>query len=62
LQQKASTLNRLKSTILQQEATNMAAYSLLEDDSLEDKFAALDREEKVERLLLELKNRQPRLA
>jgi phage shock protein A len=62
LQQKASTLNRLRSTILQQEATNMAAYSLLEDDNLEDKFAAMDREEKVERLLLELKNRQPRLA
>ena len=62
LQQKASTLNRLRSTILQQEASNVAAYSLLEDDSLEDKFAALDREEKVERLLLELKNRQPRLA
>jgi phage shock protein A len=62
LQQKASTLNRLKSTILQQEASNTAAYSLLEDDSLEDKFAAIDREEKVERLLLELKNRQPRLA
>jgi len=62
LQQKASTLNRLRSTILQQEASNVAAYSLLEDDSLEDKFAALDREERVERLLLELKNRQPRLA
>ncbi|MEI9978703.1 MAG: PspA/IM30 family protein [Edaphobacter sp.] len=62
LQQKANTLNRLKSTILQQEANNVAAYSLLEDESLEDKFAALDREEKVERLLLELKNRQPRLA
>ncbi len=62
LQQKASTLNRLRSTILQQEASNVAAYSLLEDDSLEDKFAAMDREEKVERLLLELKNRQPRLA
>jgi phage shock protein A len=62
LQQRASTLNRLRSTILQQEASNVAAYSLLEDDGLEDKFAALDREEKVERLLLELKNRQPRLA
>ena len=62
MQQKASTLKRLRSNILQQEATNSAAYSLLEDDSLEDKFAALDREEKVERLLLELKNRQPRLA
>src|ERR1700723_735915 len=32
LQQKASTLNRLRSTILQQEASNVAAYSLLEDD------------------------------
>jgi phage shock protein A len=62
VQQKASTLNRLKSTILQQEASNAAAYVFLEDDSLEDKFAAIDREEKVERLLLELKNRQPRLA
>ncbi len=62
VQQKASTLNRLKSTILQQEANNAAAHVFLEDDSLEDKFAAMDREEKVERLLLELKNRQPRLA
>jgi phage shock protein A len=62
MQQKASTLKRLRSTILQQEASNVAAASLLADDSLEDKFAAMDREEKVERLLLELKNRQPRLA
>jgi phage shock protein A len=61
-QQKSSTLNRLRSSILQQEATNSAIHGLLEDDSLEDKFAAIDREERVERLLQELKSRQPRLA
>jgi phage shock protein A len=61
-QHKANTLNRLRSTILQNEAANAAAHSLLEDDNLEDKFAAIDREERVERLLEDLKSRQPRLA
>jgi phage shock protein A len=61
-QHKSSTLNRLRSSILEHEATNTAAHSILDDDSLEDKFAALDREERVERLLQELKSRQPRLA
>jgi phage shock protein A len=61
-QHKSSTLNRLRSSILQNEAANTAAHSILEDDSLEDKFAAIDREEQVERLLQDLKNRQPRLA
>jgi phage shock protein A len=61
-QHKASTLNRLRSSILQHEADNAAAHSLLEDDSLEDRFAAIDREERVERLLEDLKSRQPRLA
>ena len=61
-QHKSSTLNRLRSSILQQEATNTAAHSILEDDTLEDRFAAIDREERVERLLEDLKSRQPRLA
>jgi len=61
-QLKSSTLNRLRSSILQDEATNTAAHSILEDDTLEDKFAAIDREERVERLLQDLKSRQPRLA
>jgi phage shock protein A len=47
---------------LQHEAANAAAHSILDDDSLEDKFAAIDREERVELLLQDLKNRQPRLA
>jgi phage shock protein A len=61
-QQKSSTLNRLRSSIVQHEAANAAAHSILEDDSLEDRFAAIDREERVERLLEDLKSRQPRLA
>jgi phage shock protein A len=47
---------------LQNEAANAAAHSLLEDENLEDRFAAIDREERVERLLEDLKSRQPRLA
>ena len=61
-QHKSSTMNRLRSSILQHEASNAAAHSILDDDSLEDKFAAIDREERVERLLQDLKSRQPRLA
>jgi phage shock protein A len=62
MQHKSTTINRLRSSILQQEATNTAAHSILEDDSLEDKFAAIEQEDRVERLLQELKSRQPRLA
>jgi phage shock protein A len=62
VQHKSTTLNRLRSTVLQQEATNTAAHSILEDDSLEDRFAAIEQEDRVELLLQELKNRQPRLA
>jgi phage shock protein A len=61
-QHKSTTLNRLRSSVLQQEATNSAAHSILEDDSLEDRFAAIEQEDRVELLLQELKNRQPRLA
>jgi phage shock protein A len=61
-QHKSTTFNRLRSSVLQQEAINTAAHSILEDDSLEDKFAAIEQEDHIERLLQELKGRQPRLA
>jgi phage shock protein A len=61
-QQKSTALHRLRSTVLQQESVNAAAHSILNEDSLEDRFAAIEREERVEHLLQELKNRQPRLA
>jgi phage shock protein A len=62
IQQKSATLSQLRSSLLRQEATNAAAHSILGDDSLEDKFAAIEQEDRVERLLQELKSRQPRLA
>ncbi len=55
-QQKSSALNRLRSSVLQQEATNTASHSILEGDSLEDKFAAIEQEDRVERLLQDLKS------
>lgn len=61
-QRKSAALSQLRSSVLRQEATNAAAHSILGDDSLEDKFAAIEQEDRVERLLQELKNRQPRLA
>jgi phage shock protein A len=61
-QRKSTTLDRLRSSTLQQQANNLAMDSILQEDSLEDKFMAIDREEQIERLLLEIKNRQPRLA
>jgi phage shock protein A len=35
---------------------------LLETDSMEDRLDTMERDEKIERLLLELKERQPRLT
>jgi phage shock protein A len=62
VQHSSTALNRLRSSVLQQEAANAAAHSILETDSLDDRFAAIEQEDRVERLLQELKSRQPRLA
>ena len=62
VQRRATPLTRLRSSVQQQEAVNTAAHSILAEDSLEDKFAAIEQEERVERLLEDLKNRQPRLT
>ncbi len=56
-----TTLGRLKARTSNAEAENHAGKALLPGDSLEDKFAALERGEKVERLLGELKSKQPRM-
>ncbi len=62
----AKVLGRLRSGIAQDEATNLVSRTMLEGeslrDSLEDRFTALEREDRVERLLEDLKSRQPRLA
>ncbi|HWW23131.1 MAG TPA: PspA/IM30 family protein [Edaphobacter sp.] len=58
--QTAATLNRLRTTILQREATN-TAHNLLEAEPLEDRLTTLEREDQIDRLLEDLKSRQPRL-
>ncbi|RSL17132.1 phage shock protein A (PspA) family protein [Edaphobacter aggregans] len=59
--QTTATLNRLRSTIQRKEATNMAGHMILEAESIEDRLTTLDREDQIDRLLEELKSRQPRL-
>jgi phage shock protein A len=61
-QHQSSTLNRLRSTIQSKEATNTASHMILEAESLEDRFMTLEREDQIERLLEDLKSRQPRLT
>lgn len=62
LAQKGSAVARLKDSVERMQASNAASHLLLETDSVEDRLNAMDREEKIERLLAELKERQPRLA
>jgi len=63
---RTNVLGRLRSSIESDEASNLVARTMIEGegmrDSLEERFTALEREDRVERLLEEMKNRQPRLA
>ena len=59
--QRTETLARMKSSISQTEAQNHAAKALLPGVSLDDRFAALERDERVEQLLTNLKSKQNRL-
>jgi phage shock protein A len=61
-QQNSVSLDRMKSRIVGREARNEAEVELLGGDSLEDRFAALDREEHIERLLRDLKAKQEKPA
>jgi phage shock protein A len=61
-QHKSTAFNRLRSTIQRNEATNTANNMVLDAESLEDRFSTMEREDQIERLLEDLKNRQPRLT
>jgi len=56
-----NTLGRMKARIESAEAEAHAGREMLMDDSLEDDFAKMERDEKVERLLGELKQKQSRM-
>jgi|SRR5271156_3964800 len=57
----ATTLNRLRTSILEREAFN-TAQTMLETEPLEDRLITLEREDQIDRLLEDLKSRQPRLT
>jgi phage shock protein A len=52
-------LNRMKSKVRVKSAENAAATEVLTPETLEDKFKALESEDKVEFMLNEIKSRQP---
>lgn len=58
---RTSPLSRFRARIQNAEAENHAGKMMLEGESLDDKFAALERDEQVERLLTELKQKQGRM-
>jgi phage shock protein A len=55
-------IDKLRLRVAGAEAENAAHHELLGGDSLEDRFAALEREEQIEGLLRELKERQGKTA
>ena len=59
---RTNVLGRLRSSIERDEVTNLVSRTMIEGESLEDRFTALEREDRVERLLEDMKSRQPRLA
>jgi len=58
---RTSPLGRFKARIQHAEAENHAGKTLLEGDTLDDQFHVLERDEQVERLLGELKEKQGRM-
>jgi phage shock protein A len=59
--QTAAALHRLRSSIEQREATNVA-HTLLEAETVDDRLITLERDDQIDRLLEDLKSRQPRLT
>lgn len=58
---RGTAVTRMKAKIGNEEAENVAGKELLAGDTLEDRFAKLERDEKVERLLSELKQKSNRM-
>ena len=58
--QRSTAMNRLRSSIEGREAANLANH-LLQTESVEDRFAAIEKEDQINRLLEDLKTRQARL-
>jgi len=59
--QPEQTIGRMKNRIHIESAENVAAVEVLAPESLEDRFQALEHEDKVELMLNEIKSRQAAL-
>ncbi len=57
-----ASIARMRSKIAGAEANNAASLELMHGDSLDDRFAALEREEQVEALLRNLKEQHAKTA
>jgi phage shock protein A len=62
IHQTSNVLSRLRSTIQEKEATNIASQLILESESLDDRLNTLERDDRIDHLLEDLKSRQPRLT
>ena len=62
LQHRGGAIARLKESVERQQSLNSANHLLLETEGVEDRLGTLERDEKIERLLEELKGKPRRLA
>jgi len=60
--QSSNVLSRLRSTIQQNESTNSASHIILESESMDNRINTMERQDRIEHLLEDLKSRQPRLT
>jgi phage shock protein A len=60
--ERSNVLSRLRTAIQRDEATNTANRMIFEAQSLEEQLNGLEKEDRIERLLEDLKSRQPRLT
>ncbi|MDI3254116.1 MAG: PspA/IM30 family protein [Bacillota bacterium] len=58
----SASMDRMKLRVMETDSENAAMQDLLKEDSLESNFAALEREDRIEQLLRELKERQSKTA
>ena len=59
---RSTSIDRMKSRIATEDARNVATRELMEHDSLEDRFAALEQEEQIDELLKNLKEQHAKTA
>jgi phage shock protein A len=60
--ERSASMQRMRVSIAGSEATNAATHEMMDGDGLEDRFAAMEREEQIDALLRDLKEQHRRGA